>query len=59
MATNESAQTFSWIVNWMLLVMKLVVSVMSGSKVVWAAFAGNNYDTIYGAVLTYHVRLCC
>ncbi len=39
---TEKAEQWSWIVNWLLLVMKLVIAILSGSKAVWAAFAGNS-----------------
>jgi hypothetical protein len=40
MADHEGAQNWSWLVNWLLLVMKLAIAILSNSKAVWAAFAG-------------------
>lgn len=39
---HEGAQRWSWFANWALLVMKLIIAVLSNSKAVWAAFAGES-----------------
>lgn len=51
MVDHDGAQRWSWVVNWMLLVMKLVIAVLSNSKAVWAAFADSVVDIISQFVL--------
>lgn len=48
---HEGAQLWSWVVNWMLLTMKLVIAILSNSKAVWAAFADSVVDIISQLVL--------